>query len=67
MPWTGKSFQQKHNHKLNLPQAKTGARVANAILRETGDEGKAIKIGNYVANKHHDPMSAGFNKEEWPK
>jgi uncharacterized protein YdaT len=41
MPWTAKSFK-KHNRKAT----KKMADVANAVLRETGDEGKAIRIAN---------------------
>jgi uncharacterized protein YdaT len=46
MPWTGKTFK-KHNRRAT-PQM---ARMANAILAETGDEGKAIRIANARGKK----------------
>jgi len=51
MPWTGESFRNKHNKKLNPVQAREAAKKANAILRDTGDEAKAIKIANYEIGK----------------
>lgn len=51
MPWDSKSFKSKHNKKLSPAQARKTAKVANAILRETGDEGKAIRIANAQAKK----------------
>lgn len=46
MPWTGKSFKSRHNKGLTDKQATEAAKIANAILRETGDEGKAIRVAN---------------------
>ncbi len=43
--------------------AAKAARIANAVLRETGDEGKAIRIANSQAEKH-DPAEHGFTKPE---
>ncbi|MFA5385422.1 MAG: hypothetical protein WC364_12340 [Eubacteriales bacterium] len=52
MPWTGKSFKSKHNKNLSPSIADEAAKIANAILRETGDEGKAIRIANsQIKNK----------------
>lgn len=48
MPWTGKSFA-KHNKGLDKGQAKKAASVANAVLKDSGDEGKAIRIANWNA------------------
>jgi hypothetical protein len=50
-PWTPESFKKKHNKSLSTSQATKGSRVANAFLREGGSEGKAIRLGNWVA-KH---------------
>jgi len=50
MPWTGKSFS-KHNKKLSGKKLKVAAAAANAVLKKTGDEGKAIRIGNAAGNK----------------
>jgi len=46
MPWTGSSFR-KHNKRLSDVAAAHAARIANAVLRESGDEGKAVRIANY--------------------
>jgi uncharacterized protein YdaT len=51
MPWTGESFRSKHNKKLSIEQAREAAKIANAILRYTGDEAKAIRIANYEVGK----------------
>jgi uncharacterized protein YdaT len=51
MPWTGPQFQQKHNHGLSETQSSQPARVANAILKKTGDEGAAIAIANSQVKK----------------
>ena len=51
MPWTGKSFK-KHNKNLSPSIADEAAKIANAILRQTGDESLAIKVANSkVKNK----------------
>ena len=50
MPWTGKSFK-KHNKKLTPAQSKKAAKVASAVLKKDGDEGKAIRIANAQAKK----------------
>ena len=46
MPWTGRSFREKHNKRLTSRQARKAASIANAILRETGNEVLAIKTAN---------------------
>jgi uncharacterized protein YdaT len=46
MPWTPESFRKKHNQKLTPAQAVKAARMANGILKDTGDEAKAIRITN---------------------
>lgn len=46
MPWSPESFRRKHNKKLSSAQAAKAASIANAILKETGDEAKAIRIAN---------------------
>lgn len=46
MPWTAQSFKQRHNQGLGQHQATMAAKIANAILKKTGDEGKAIRIAN---------------------
>lgn len=46
MPWTAASFRKKHNKRLTLAQARKAARIANAILEETGNEALAIRTAN---------------------
>lgn len=64
MPWTGKSFR-KHNKKLKGSQATHAARIANAILRHSGDEGMAVATANrMMRRKDHDPLIQGYHKVE---
>ena len=49
MPWTPQTFAQRHNQALSKPQASKAARIANAILKRTGDEGMAIATANKQA------------------
>ena len=51
MPWSGRSFAERHNHRLKGAKAKKAASQANAILRETGDEGLAIAVANKNAKR----------------
>jgi len=51
MPWTPRSFSQKHNHKLSKPQSKVASKVANTVLAKTGDEGRAIREANAVGDR----------------
>jgi hypothetical protein len=46
MPWSGKSFSERHNHALHGEAADKAASIANAILKRTGDEGLAIATAN---------------------
>ena len=48
MPWTGSSFK-KHNKKLTPAQSAKAAKIANAILKSSGDEGMAIAVANKKA------------------
>jgi uncharacterized protein YdaT len=51
MPWDAGTFKERHNKGLSKPQAAKASKVANAILRDSGDEGKAIRIANWQAKK----------------
>ena len=55
MPWTAKTFRH-HNKKLSPLKAQKAAKIANAILRDTGDEGKAIRIANYQVGRKKSKM-----------
>lgn len=50
MPWTGASFK-KHNKGLTPRESGHAARIANAILRESGNEGMAIATANKMARR----------------
>lgn len=45
MPWTGSSFA-KHNKSFSPQQDAHAARIANAVLKRSGDEGMAIAVAN---------------------
>ncbi len=52
MPWgSGKDFAGKHNKKLHGHAADVAKTVANKVLSESGDEGKAIRIANAAGDK----------------
>ena len=46
MPWSGKSFAAKHNHKLKPTAAKKAARMATGMVKAGVDEGLAIATAN---------------------
>lgn len=51
MPWTGKEFANKHNHKLKGATANKAAKQATAMVRAGVDEGVAIATANKNAKK----------------
>jgi uncharacterized protein YdaT len=51
MPWTGKTFAERHNHKLKGGAAKKAAAQANAMLKAGVPEGIAIATANKQASK----------------
>lgn len=51
MPWTGKQFAAKHNHKLSGKQANTAAKQATAMVKAGVPEGEAIATANKRADK----------------
>ena len=57
MPWDARSFKSRHNKKMSPTQAGKAAKIANAILKHTGDEGLAIATANARAKgqkpQHH--------------
>jgi len=50
MPWTKNTFQ-KHNKSATGAKGVKAAAVANAVLKRTGDDAKAIKIANAAIKK----------------
>lgn len=57
MPWTAKTFAERHNKKLGPEQSAKAARMANAMLKSGVPEGEAIATANARAKgqkpKHH--------------
>lgn len=53
MPWSGESFA-KHNHGLSSAQDAHAARIANAVLKRSGDEGMSIAVANRYFQRHDD-------------
>lgn len=46
MPWSGKTFRQRHNKGLSPGRANKAAKIANAMLKNGAPEGKAIATAN---------------------
>ena len=57
MPWTGKTFKAKHNHKLNAKQADKAAKQATAMINAGVPEGEAIATANKHAGKQKFAMA----------
>jgi uncharacterized protein YdaT len=51
MPWSGKEFASRHNHKLKGKSADKAAAQATAVLKSGVPEGEAIAIANKQAAK----------------
>jgi uncharacterized protein YdaT len=51
VPWDGKEFASKHNHKLHGKAATKAADQANAMLKAGVPEGEAIATANKHAGK----------------
>lgn len=48
MPWSPSDATGKTKKAKPAGQKKEWARVANAVLKKSGDEGKAIRIANNI-------------------
>ncbi len=46
MPWSGKEFAAKHNHKLSGAKANKAAKIATAMVNRGVPEGEAIATAN---------------------
>lgn len=52
MPWDAKDAL-RHTHHAKSKKAKhKWSVVANAVLRSTGDEGRAVRVANAAVHKH---------------
>jgi len=53
MPWEAKDAERFTKKAQGDGDAEEWASIANGVLKDTGDEGKAIRIANaHVAKKH---------------
>ena len=59
MPFTGKQFAERHNHKLTGARADKAAAQANAMLKAGVPEGEAIATANKQANRRGAPAFRG--------
>lgn len=50
MPWTSKDAS-RHKKGLGKAQSHAWATIANKVLSDSGDEGKAIRIANSKAGR----------------
>lgn len=62
MPWSGKTFAERHNHRLKGKAAIKAAAQATAMVKSGVDEGVAIATANKQAKKaalYDHPRSKG--------
>lgn len=65
MPWTGKTFAAKHNHKLSGASASKAARIATGMVKAGAPEGEAIATANARAEGLKGSRSNGEKKRNW--
>jgi hypothetical protein len=55
MPWHSQSDVQRHNKSAGKSRrkGKVWRKVANRVLQQTGDEGRAIREANATADRVH--------------
>lgn len=51
MPWTAKDAQKKTKKADTPAEKKKWAKTANAVLKKTGDDAKAVRIANAAISK----------------
>lgn len=51
MPWTAKDARRHTKQAKTAAQKRRWAQTANAVLRHTGDEAKAVRIANSSLRK----------------
>ncbi len=64
MPWTGKEFADKHNHKLKGAKAEKAAAQATAMVKAGVPEGEAIATANKHAKKTRDQKIGTMYKKK---
>ena len=63
MPWTGKQFAAKHNHKLSGAAASEAAAQATAMIKHGVPESEAIATANKHAAKPRNKPESLFNRK----
>lgn len=59
MPWSPDDGPSRHTKKANTPKKKRQwSAVANNVLKDTGDEGRAVRAANAAVARHE------FNADE---
>lgn len=51
MPWTAQEFGKKHNKSLSPAQKVKAAKIANSVLKRTGNDASAIRIANAAVKR----------------
>lgn len=60
MPWTPSDGPSRHTKKADTPAAKKQwAAVANKVLADSGDDGKAVRIANAAVANHKSRITPG--------
>ena len=63
MPWSPSDGPSRHTKKANTPATKKQwSDIANKVLADSGDEGKAVRIANAAVKKHPSHKSFGLAK-----
>lgn len=62
MPW-GPQDAKRHTHLADTPsKQRQWAHVANGVLKETGDEGRAVREANATVHRNHGKTGPGTRK-----
>lgn len=64
MPWTGKTFSEKHNHKLKGKAADKAAKQATAMVNAGVPEGEAIATANKNVKKKSKPHESMYGNRK---
>ena len=63
MPWTPSDGPSRHTKKAKTaPEKKQWSDIANKVLGQSGDEGKAIRIANAAVKNHPSHKPVGLAK-----
>ena len=54
MPWTAEDAQRHTKKADNAKRQRMWAEIANSVLAETGDEGRAIREANAMVGRDHE-------------